>query len=1083
MKDLRAEVEEVSQRNQRYHLIKGSSSKPTSAVGQPIMSSATMSAAYHARLRRHKAKMDLVELINYKDNALQVIALWGTSSTDLGEISIIKSAYEDPMIHNNFDCCAWITLMCPFSQTDFIRSIVRQICVNSLQKTGEEGKTTIGAQVLKMMATTKEDGLACEFKRYLNDKSYLIVLNDIHKIEEWDCIKTCFPNNNNKGSRIIVCTEQVEVACLCIGAEDEALVHKKLFADESLYAFYSKVYQEGRNSAEKGSVSYVVSTGVNNSTHKNILTRTETMTTLEESCLIGRGNEKVEIIKLISNKDLQHFHVISLWGMGGIGKTTLVTDIYQSQEISSMFDKRACVTVMRPFNSATLLESLIMQFRDKNEDKNETDLRKCLEGKRYLLVLDDLWSRVEWDAIKEYLPETAASCVIVTTREENIAKQCSRNKRNIYRLNHLGPNDACALFTKKVFKETINLDEQYPELVEQAKLILKKCKGLPLALVTIGGFLASQPKTAFEWRKLNEHISAELEMNPELEIIKAVLMKSYDGLPYYLKACFLYLAIFPEDQKIARRRLVRRWIAESYSSEVRGKSVEEVLECYFMELLSRSMILPSQQSIHSRKGIDSCHVHDLIREIAISKAMEENLAFTLEEGCSLNNQGMVRHLAVSSNWKGDQCEFENIVDLSRVRSLTVFGNWRPFYISDKMRLLRVLDLEGEWDLVDHHLQHIGKLVHLRYLSLRGHHTIFHLPNSLGNLRQLHTLDISGTSIIKLPRTIIKLEKMEHILASGTGDAGSHIDADKQSLMLPLCSAYCCVACCTRRILENELDLDDSAQLNRRDICTMFCCNILPYFVAGRNPGGVEVPRGIWKLKALHTLRTVDFSVGKAVLQDIKKLTRIRKLGLTGINKRNGQELCSAISRLNSLESLSLQSHGETGLSVCLDGLSSPPKNLQSLKLIGNLVKLPEWIQGLKNVVKLKLDGSRISEHDAAIQVLGSLPNLATLRLLDNSFVGEEVRLSFCQEAFPSLKVLQLDCIGDLKLVGFEEGATPKLELLQYSKLRSSPSVGLFCGFPHLPSLKEFMLNRSDWRDTKLMEDLRGQLAENKNGPF
>ena len=91
------------------------------------------------------------------------------------------------------------------------------------------------------------------------------------------------------------------------------------------------------------------------------------------------------------------------------------------------------------------------------------------------------------------------------------------------------------------------MDGQYPELVEQAKLILKKCRGLPLALVTIGGFLANQPKTAFEWRKMNEHISAELEMNPELEIIKAVLMKSYDGLPYHLKACFLYLAIFPED--------------------------------------------------------------------------------------------------------------------------------------------------------------------------------------------------------------------------------------------------------------------------------------------------------------------------------------------------------------------------------------------------------------------------------------------------------------------------------------------------------------------------------------------------------
>jgi len=664
MKELRVKVEEVSQRNQRYHLIKGSSSKPTSVVGQPTTSIAMMSATDDARQLWQKAKMDLDKLINCKDDALRVIALWGTSSSDLGEISIIRSAYEDPMIHKNFDCCAWFTLTCPFNQTDFIRSIIRQIYVNSLQETGEEGKSAIRAQVLRMMATMKEDGLAHEFKRYLNFKSYLIVLNGIHTIEEWACIKTCFPDNK-KGSRIIVSTEKVEVASLCIGSEDEALVHKKLFADQSLYAFYKKVSQEERNSAEKGSISYIVPTGVDSSTHKNILTRTETMATLEESRLIGRGTQKEEIIKLISNKDLQHFHVF-LWGMGGIGKTTLVTDIYQTQEISSMFDKRACVTVMRPFNSAALLESLIMQFRDKNEDKNETDLRRCLEGKRYLLVLDDLWSIREWDAIKQYLPEMAASCIIVTTREENIAKHCSKDERNIYPLHHLGPVDACTLFTKKVFKETVNLDEQYPELVEQAKMILKKCRGLPLALVTIGGFLASQPKTAFEWRKLNKHISAELEMNPELEIIKAVLMKSYDGLPYHLKACFLYLAIFPEDYMIARRRLVRRWIAEGYSSEVRDKSVEEVLDSYFMELIGRSMILPSQQSIHGRKGIDSCHVHDLIREIAISKSREENLVFTLEEGCSLNNQGTVRHLAVSSNWKGDQSEFENIVDLSRV---------------------------------------------------------------------------------------------------------------------------------------------------------------------------------------------------------------------------------------------------------------------------------------------------------------------------------------------------------------------------------------------------------------------------------
>ncbi|KAF7026416.1 hypothetical protein CFC21_038521 [Triticum aestivum] len=335
-----------------------------------------------------------------------------------------------------------------------------------------------------------------------------------------------------------------------------------------------------------------------------------------------------------------------------------------------------------------------------------------------------------------------------------------------------------------------------------------------------------------------------------------------------------------------------------------------------------------------------------------------------------------------------------------------------------MRLLRVLDLEGEWDLVDHHLQHIGKLVHLRYLSVRGHVGIHHLPNSLGNLRQLQTLDISGTTITKLPRAIIKLVKMQGILASGrqwTSD-------------------------------------------------------------------GVEMPSGIWKLKALHTLRVVDVSVAKTVLQDIKMLTRLRKLGVTGISKRNSQELCSAIALLSSLESLSLCSEGETGLSGCLDGLSSPPENLQSLKLIGNLVELPEWIQGLKNLVKLKLEGSGISEVDATMQVLGNLPNLATLRLLDYSFVGEEVSFSFCRESFPRLKVLQLHMIENIKSVGFEEGAAPKLELLQYWGRYDTPTAGLFRGLAYLPSLKEFMLHERNWRNTELVEDLRGQLAENQNGP-
>jgi len=198
-----------------------------------------------------------------------------------------------------------------------------------------------------------------------------------------------------------------------------------------------------------------------------------------------------------------------------------------------------------------------------------------------------------------------------------------------------------------------DLVKKNPELVEEANKILKKCSGLPLAIVTIGGYLASRPKTRYEWRKLNENINAELEMNPELGTIRTILEKSYDGLPYHLKSCFLFLSIFPEDHIISQRRLVRRWTMEGYSNERLGKSANAMAETYFTELKNRSMILPSQQSIYSRKSIDSCKVHDLIRDIAISKSMEENLVFRLEEGCALSTHGTIRHLSISSNWKGD----------------------------------------------------------------------------------------------------------------------------------------------------------------------------------------------------------------------------------------------------------------------------------------------------------------------------------------------------------------------------------------------------------------------------------------------
>ncbi|CAN6372609.1 unnamed protein product [Urochloa humidicola] len=225
--------------------------------------------------------------------------------------------------------------------------------------------------------------------------------------------------------------------------------------------------------------------------------------------------------------------------MGGLGKTTLVNGVYYSPKLSDKFDKRVFVTIMRPFDPAEHLRRLIVGVHEGSSTKEELmvnsvnnkrissmgvedltkEVAKILETMSCLIVLDDLSSTTEWDLLIPKLPQMKASRIIVTTREENIAKHCTGSGKHgtVHNLKVLEPKDALHLFNKKVFGEAGDLVEhKNPELVEETNKILKKCGGLPLAIVVIGGYLASRPKTGVEWRKLNDNISAEMEMNPEL---------------------------------------------------------------------------------------------------------------------------------------------------------------------------------------------------------------------------------------------------------------------------------------------------------------------------------------------------------------------------------------------------------------------------------------------------------------------------------------------------------------------------------------------------------------------------------------
>uniref|UniRef100_A0ACD5YVT1 Uncharacterized protein n=1 Tax=Avena sativa TaxID=4498 RepID=A0ACD5YVT1_AVESA len=325
-------------------------------------------------------------------------------------------------------------------------------------------------------------------------------------------------------------------------------------------------------------------------------------------------------------------------------------------------------------------------------------------------------------------------------------------------------------------------------------------------------------------------------------------------------------------------------------------------------------------------------------------------------------------------------------------------------MSDKMSFLRVLDLEGTKGLEDHHMKHIGKLLHLRYLSLRGCLGIRRLPKSVGNLSQLETLDIKYTLVQELPKTITKLTKLRYVHAS----------------------------------------------------------------VSWRH--GVKLPRGIRKLKTLHTLRCVDLRLGNAVVQEIKCLTSLRKLVVWGMTKENGLELCSAISSsLSRLEYLSVKSY-RVDLFDWFHDMSSPPENLQCLKLLGGMSKFPGWIKGLQNLVKLKVEGEELLWDGATMQGLGNLPNLSILTWLNKPTDVLE-SITFPSGLFRSLVVLELGY--RTASVNFEPTAMPKLEVLKLIH-----STGGFSGLESLPSIKEVIL-----MEVEAKEDVAKQLARNQNRPI
>ncbi|XP_037461884.1 disease resistance protein Pik-2-like [Triticum dicoccoides] len=387
--------------------------------------------------------------------------------------------------------------------------------------------------------------------------------------------------------------------------------------------------------------------------------RTHLANNIDEAELVGFSKPKEQLIQLmdVETKD-GPAKVICLVGMGGLGKTTLARKTYESKEgIVKNFSCCAWITVSQSFLRIEILKDMIRQLLGCESLKKclkEIEgkaaqvedfaryLKKELKDKRYFLILDDLWTVEAWQWIKDIaIPNrnNKGSRIIVTTRDVGLAKLCT-SMSLIYHLEPLQIDDATNLLLKKTGRTYDDLEKDDNLHITVEKLV-RKCGCLPLAILTIGGILATKKVT--EWGLFYSQLPTELETNPSLEAMRRIVTMSYNHLPSHLKSCFLYLSIFPEDVEIQMRHLVGRWIAEGFVRVRGGVIIEEVAKSYFDELINRSMIQPSKVNIEG--CVKSCRVHDIMHDVMVSISREENFVCLAEDNLASVAGENFRHVA------------------------------------------------------------------------------------------------------------------------------------------------------------------------------------------------------------------------------------------------------------------------------------------------------------------------------------------------------------------------------------------------------------------------------------------------------
>ncbi|KAI3459102.1 hypothetical protein Pfo_015765 [Paulownia fortunei] len=392
---------------------------------------------------------------------------------------------------------------------------------------------------------------------------------------------------------------------------------------------------------------------------------------------------------------------IPIVGMGGIGKTTLARNAYDDKLTVQYFDIRAWVTVSQDYSAQETLSRLLVSIKDYNAERSEQSndsmaekVYKSLKGRRYLIVMDDIWSTKAWDDVKMIFPDDGnGSRIMLTTRLSDVAAYPDSSSP-LHEMRFLDADQSWNLLRQKVFTH-----QDCPhELEDIGKEIARSCRGLPLAIVVIAGLLSAVHKTRASWRKIAKNVNSAVATK-DGQFAK-ILSLSYTHLPHHLRPCFLYMGGFPEDHEIHVSKLIKLWVAEGFLKPNGSKSFEEGAEEYLEDLVKRSLVLVTKRKSNGK--IKSCSVHDLLRDLCVRKAQEEKFLVHVMDRYvhkkSIKNQ---RRVSIAHS---DLSCLANIYS-STIRTVICFVRRGSSSIGSlgNFRLLRVLDVaNAEFSLFSFH---------------------------------------------------------------------------------------------------------------------------------------------------------------------------------------------------------------------------------------------------------------------------------------------------------------------------------------------------------------------------------------------